>query len=134
MRLNEISTNYDNKTGVKYMVLDGNQWITYDDAESFVAKRDFLDTYCLGGVMIWAIDQDTDDFKALSGLLSDDYSAGGLKSGGLLSDEEKEELANQLAGLTGDNCYITLHCAGENTQRSSLNTCRTGFAAVRIFH
>jgi len=36
------------------MVYDANQWISYDDAESFAEKRNFMDTRCIGGVMIWA--------------------------------------------------------------------------------
>jgi chitinase len=33
-----------------------DQWIGYDDEETFSAKRDFADGLCFGGTMIWSID------------------------------------------------------------------------------
>jgi chitinase len=33
-----------------------NQWIGYDDEETFAAKRAFADSLCFGGTMIWSID------------------------------------------------------------------------------
>ncbi|KAH8801778.1 hypothetical protein F5884DRAFT_904594 [Xylogone sp. PMI_703] len=34
----------------------GNQWIAYDDADTFVLKKQFADGLCFGGTMIWSID------------------------------------------------------------------------------
>ena len=33
-----------------------DQWIGYDDDETFEAKRNFADGLCFGGTMIWSID------------------------------------------------------------------------------
>ncbi|KAM0418391.1 hypothetical protein ACHAPD_004750 [Fusarium lateritium] len=33
-----------------------DQWIGYDDEETFAAKRAFADSLCFGGTMIWSID------------------------------------------------------------------------------
>ena len=33
-----------------------DQWIGYDDDETFAAKRAFADGLCFGGTMIWSID------------------------------------------------------------------------------
>jgi chitinase len=33
-----------------------DQWIGYDDEETFAAKRNFADGLCFGGTMIWSID------------------------------------------------------------------------------
>lgn len=34
-----------------------NQWVSYDDADTFQQKRDFANKRCLGGLMVWAMDQ-----------------------------------------------------------------------------
>ncbi|EFR03335.1 chitinase A1 [Nannizzia gypsea CBS 118893] len=132
-RLNEKTIHYDEEAGVKYMVYDETQWVTYDDAESFGKKREILDNDCLGGVMIWAIDQDTNDFQALSGLLGDDFVSGSLLEGGSLSDDEKAGLASDLGGLTGDGCYVTFGCAGEDGH-GRLSKCNPGDIPVARVH
>jgi chitinase len=33
-----------------------DQWIGYDDEETFAAKTAFADSLCFGGTMIWGID------------------------------------------------------------------------------
>jgi len=34
----------------------GDQWIPYDDRNTFAAKAQYADQHCLGGMMIWSID------------------------------------------------------------------------------
>jgi chitinase len=34
-----------------------NQWVSYDDADTFKQKKDFANSRCLGGLMVWAMDQ-----------------------------------------------------------------------------
>lgn len=133
-RLNNKIIRYDEDSGVKYMVYDGNQWITYDDEESFDKKREMLDKECFGGVMIWAIDQDTPDFQALSGLLGDDFVSGGFLEGGELSDEEKEGLVDEMGGLTGDGCYVTTGCVGAKQYIETTSDCNAGDVTVAIVH
>lgn len=41
----------------------GDQWVSYDDVESVVAKATYTEEYGLAGVMFWSID--TDDFRAI---------------------------------------------------------------------
>jgi GH18 family chitinase len=54
---------------VKFNIFNGNQWVSYDDEESFSAKKEYLSSRCLSGAMIWAIDEDDSNYDALSGLL-----------------------------------------------------------------
>jgi GH18 family chitinase len=67
----DVSTYYDETSTVKYNVFEGSQWVSYDDEQSFHDKKKFISSRCLSGVMIWAIDQDTTDYAALSGLFGD---------------------------------------------------------------
>ncbi|KAF7585704.1 hypothetical protein BBP40_010254 [Aspergillus hancockii] len=128
--LNEKHESYDEDTGVKYMVYDETQWITYDDAESFAVKRKMLDDECFGGVMIWAIDQDTPDFQALSGLLGDQFMSDAHLEGGELSDEEKKDLGSEMGGLTGDACYVPTGCFGAEPTIEGYPDCRSGDVSI----
>ena len=33
----------------------GNQWVAYDDADTYLQKAEFARSECLGGVMVWAL-------------------------------------------------------------------------------
>lgn len=55
---------WDSEAMVPYMV-DGNQWIGYDNVESVKRKMAFVKEMNLGGAMVWSID--TDDFKGTCG-------------------------------------------------------------------
>lgn len=41
---------------VKDIVFDGNQWVGYDDSDTFAMKKAWADGLCLGGTVIWSID------------------------------------------------------------------------------
>ncbi|KAJ5448282.1 hypothetical protein N7445_003103 [Penicillium cf. griseofulvum] len=60
---------HDKEVAVKYIVFDDDQWVCFDNNETFKQKVDWADSVGLGGVMIWSIDQDDNDFSALASLL-----------------------------------------------------------------
>jgi GH18 family chitinase len=37
----------------------GDQWVAYDDGDTFQQKLDFARGECLGGVMVWALSEDS---------------------------------------------------------------------------
>jgi GH18 family chitinase len=39
-----------------------NQWVSYDDSESFAVKMNYANDHCIGGTMIWSMDQDDDKY------------------------------------------------------------------------
>jgi hypothetical protein len=43
---------WDEVAAVNYMVYDDDQWISYDDNNTFQQKVKFANEHCLGGVMI----------------------------------------------------------------------------------
>ena len=57
----KIKPYHDKEAAVKYITWDNDQWVSYDDEETFKAKINFANKLGLGGLLIWAIDQDTDD-------------------------------------------------------------------------
>ncbi|KAG7121344.1 hypothetical protein HYQ44_004224 [Verticillium longisporum] len=60
---------HDKKAGVKYITWNTDQWVSYDDKETFKQKKDLAKKLGLGGFLIWAIDQDDDQLPALSAVL-----------------------------------------------------------------
>ncbi|KAI0467970.1 glycosyl hydrolases family 18-domain-containing protein [Xylaria cf. heliscus] len=54
---NNLNPVWDKEAGVKWITWDTNQWISYDDQDTFQQKKDFASNRCLGGLMIWAMDQ-----------------------------------------------------------------------------
>ncbi|KAH2731791.1 hypothetical protein KXW10_003000, partial [Aspergillus fumigatus] len=49
-----LESKLDEDAAVKILTYDTNQWLTYDDGETFKLKTDFARSQCLGGVMVWA--------------------------------------------------------------------------------
>merc|ERR1712046_239033 len=54
-----LATRYwDDERKVPYIVTNTNDWIGYDDAESFTYKLDYLKSKGVRGTLVWAIDLD----------------------------------------------------------------------------
>ncbi|KAL2869898.1 glycosyl hydrolases family 18-domain-containing protein [Aspergillus lucknowensis] len=65
----DITPVYDKENAIKYLIWDENQWISYDDQQTFQQKIKFANEKGLGGLLIWAIDQDDRNRDALRGVL-----------------------------------------------------------------
>ncbi|RMZ84791.1 hypothetical protein DV737_g979, partial [Chaetothyriales sp. CBS 132003] len=95
---NKLSPYWDHKAAVKWITWGKNQWISYDDDDTFAQKREFANNRCLGGTMVWAIDQKDQ---------SSDTNVNGVSSN---NQQNAQGMANDLrAGVT---CYAT-DCGGE---------------------
>ncbi|KAF8816939.1 hypothetical protein BYT27DRAFT_6953579 [Phlegmacium glaucopus] len=62
---------FDEAAAIKYITWNNNQWVSYDDAQTLQMKMDYANSICLGGTMIWSVDQDDSSYSALSGLYPD---------------------------------------------------------------
>ncbi|CAG8971988.1 hypothetical protein HYALB_00003326 [Hymenoscyphus albidus] len=111
IKSNNIKPYHDKEAGVKYITWKGDQWVSFDDEETFKAKIDFANKLGLGGLLIWAVDQDTDDLEALRGVLAPKS----VKAFAAMADEKAfwEEAAVP-------DCYVT-DCGG---------SCKTGFFKI----
>ncbi|CAG8236650.1 unnamed protein product [Penicillium salamii] len=58
----------DEAAAVKIVTWDTDQWVSYDDAETMKTKINFANQHCLGGTMIWAIDQDDQNGTSINNL------------------------------------------------------------------
>jgi GH18 family chitinase len=43
---------FNKEAAVKILKFNKNQWLTYDNAETFKLKAQFASSQCLGGVMV----------------------------------------------------------------------------------
>lgn len=132
----DVQTYYDPVSTIKYSVYNGNQWISYDDAQSWQDKMRYLTGKCITSVMIWALDQDDGMHRALGVLLGEDALSGSLMEGGDLSTSQKKELTSQLAAYTGQNCYVTQFCTdGSSSHKNDPDyVCPNGFSSVATAH
>jgi GH18 family chitinase len=48
----KLKPTWDKTAGVKWINWDGNQWVSYDDDDTFKQKRDFANSRCLAGIMV----------------------------------------------------------------------------------
>ncbi|KAK4164086.1 glycosyl hydrolases family 18-domain-containing protein [Cladorrhinum sp. PSN259] len=95
---------WDKKAAVKYLVFDKNQWISYDDADTFGQKIEWANSVGFGGALIWAADTDDDKFSAMSGLLGKkvshvDTSTPALEANGI-------NIAQTHNALAGKDCTL----------------------------
>lgn len=127
----DVDTRYEPDSTVKYNVFGGSQWVSYDDAQSFNDKKKRLSERCLSGLMIWAIDQDTGDWKAMNELFGD-YSS--LELDGLNHDSA-EKLSDMFGQYTGQNCFVTPRCTKDGDgEKGADQVCPSGFQSVATAH
>jgi hypothetical protein len=117
-------TFFDKNAAVNYAVFDTDQWVSYDTKQTFKTKVDYANEICLGGIMIWSVDQDTFDWEAMTALLDKDVSSDSLLS----SDSDPKELANMYSAYTGTSCYISECVSGNNGQ------CKSGYSVLDYVH
>ncbi|KAF2732643.1 hypothetical protein EJ04DRAFT_304974 [Polyplosphaeria fusca] len=116
---------FDQKAGVKYVVWDNDQWVSYDDADTFKIKMDWANKLGLGGVMVWALDLDNADSQA----------AQYLNSGGDMTNSNgftrEKMVADTKQAYTGKLAYWT-PCMSEKQRRDT--GCPPGYHELLIGH
>lgn len=99
---NGLTPVFDKEAAVKWITWNNDQWVSYDDGETTSLKLQAANELCLGGKMIWALDQDDVDSTSNHNLL-------GLE--GLDPELVRELAAAQLQAevdaTTRQSCYWT---------------------------
>ncbi|KFY85211.1 hypothetical protein V498_07750 [Pseudogymnoascus sp. VKM F-4517 (FW-2822)] len=109
---------YDATAGVRWLTFNTNQWVSYDDGVTMQQKLAFANSLCLGGTMIWSIDQDNTAGDSMNDLMGIG-TANGVSEAAAASF--KEQMANAtLQNAIASSCYWSL-CGG---------TCTTGYFDV----
>ena len=95
---NGLSPYYDKENAVKYITWNSDQWVSYDDQDTFQQKIKFSNDLGLGGILIWSLDQDTAQLNALQGVIYP-KTLGSLGS--------QAEAVNNWEGASGGDCRVT---------------------------
>lgn len=105
----------DRTAAVKYLTFDNNQWISYDDADTFKLKLAWANQVGFGGSMIWAVDTDDDKFSAMSGLMGYQVSHVETTKAVALA-QTSENVASSLQGENGQACAVAKDEACKKTR------------------
>ncbi|KAJ7209087.1 putative class V chitinase [Mycena rebaudengoi] len=93
----------DKNAAVKIVTYGGNNWVSYDDSDTFKLKIDYANNHCLGGTMIWAASLD-DKTGAAAGTLGSVTGRSALSLKAVASTEDPiTSCVFSDCGL-GDNC------------------------------
>ncbi|KAF3055152.1 Killer toxin subunits alpha/beta [Daldinia childiae] len=96
----DITPVYDKEAAVKYLAWNTNQWISYDDEETFKDKIEWADSIGFGGSLIWASDLDDYELTAHKAL------TGKKDIGTALSlAQTQKPFAAEIDASFGSNCY-----------------------------
>ncbi|KAH8706988.1 hypothetical protein GQ44DRAFT_831181 [Phaeosphaeriaceae sp. PMI808] len=95
---------WDKEAAVKYLVFDNNQWVPYDDKDTFGQKIDWANSVGFGGALIWASDTDDDKFSAMSGFLGKEVAHIDVKSTAL--EVNAVTIARTQNALSGKGCSL----------------------------
>jgi len=99
-----LKPTWDKDAAVKYIVFDKNQWVSYDDKETFKQKIDWANSVGFGGALIWASDTDDDKFSAMSGFLGKEVAHIEKKS--LALEDNGVTIARTQNALSGKDCSL----------------------------
>ncbi|OGM49597.1 hypothetical protein ABOM_001631, partial [Aspergillus bombycis] len=92
----------DREAGVKWITFDYDQWVSYDDGETMQIKMDVANQLCLGGTLIWSLDQDS-----LTHTSSNDLAGLGLANG---VSAEEAALAKEILKQAGRTVIVRNTC------------------------
>ncbi|KDR82337.1 hypothetical protein GALMADRAFT_237588 [Galerina marginata CBS 339.88] len=116
----------DTTAAVKMVTYNTNQWVSYDDADTFKMKIDYANSHCLGGTMVWASSTDDAQGSAASAL----SRATGRQAISLLSTSQSDPITSCQLGECGQSCPAGLSPAqrsdGKNRGNTGTNTGCTG--------
>lgn len=89
---NDLSPVLDEDAAVKYITWDSDQWVSYDDADTFELKLAYANKKCLGGTMAWALDLDTTGTSGSNSAI-DALQVGSSVASGLSLQDTKNTLS-----------------------------------------
>ncbi|KAJ7641876.1 bacteriodes thetaiotaomicron symbiotic chitinase [Roridomyces roridus] len=102
--ISSVGTNqlvFDEDAAVKYLVYNEFiNWVSYDDQQTLGMKLQYTNSICLGGTMIWSVDQDDTAYTALSALYGD------------VTDSNSTDQITEVIGLLEKNPFTLETCTG----------------------
>ncbi|MCJ1270850.1 hypothetical protein MMC22_010747 [Lobaria immixta] len=120
----------DSKAAVKQVVWDTNQWVSYDDGDTFKMKIDFANKLGLGGLMVWAISTDDTEWTATRALTGHT----GFGSSKSFSGGQSVLQADPISSCTWGECGTTLKCPSATINLQGLREFTVGASRGKNEH
>ncbi|KAK4186062.1 hypothetical protein QBC35DRAFT_453660 [Podospora australis] len=123
-RQSGVQVKWDKTAAVKYISYQGNQWISFDDADTFKQKVDWANSIGFSGSLIWASDLDDNLVNAHSGLVGRSAAS---KPNNAVRAATKSALINKASankGLAQACKKLFGTCVNVKSQRTLDATCR----------
>lgn len=109
----------DTTAAVKMVTFDTDQWVSYDDADTFKLKIDYANNHCLGGTMVWASSTDDTQGSAAAAL---SLSTGRKVLSLLATSSSQDTLSSCQLGECGQSCPAGLSPAQRSDGKNKGNT------------
>lgn len=119
---NDLTPVFYKDAAVKAITWDNDQWVSFDDQETFKIKSDFAKSQCLGGVLVWSVDYDDSNntlSRGLAAALGNEINID-TSTGLALTESETSDTTTTSKG--GQDAYCRFTNCGE--------TCPAGFTTV----
>jgi LysM repeat protein len=115
-----LTPGFDETAAIKYVAYNKTQWVSYDDDETIRLKQAFASKRCLGGTMVWAMDQA--DQKSACGLPE------AVRPEGTNSSAPPAGYGN---GTTASNCTL-MQASGNTTCASIIASPGSNFTSAQL--
>ncbi|KAL4943096.1 hypothetical protein BDV06DRAFT_211304 [Aspergillus oleicola] len=126
-----ITPVHDKDDAVKYFIFDDDQWISYDDETTFKQKIDWANSVGLGGVMIWASDQDTDKYDAHAALVQREITTNPTLQSMDKALSNPKAVIDDIAAFDGQKCFkYDGDCVDLDDNSALADVCGSGFTVV----
>ena len=121
---------WDKTAAIKYLVFDKNQWVSYDDKDTFGQKIAWANDVGFGGALIWAADTDDDRFTAMSSFLDKQVNHIAVRSTAL--EANSDTIAQTHNALSGKSCslYKDGGCRSQKDFDNHVVRCPNGNPAI----
>jgi hypothetical protein len=107
-----LTPGFDETAAIRYVAYNKTQWVGYDDDETIRLKQAFASKRCLGGTMVWAMDQA--DQKSACGLPE------AVRPEGTISSAPPTGYGN---GTAATDCASIIASEGSNFTSAQLKAC-----------
>jgi chitinase len=97
----DLTVVHDKKAAVKYLNCDNDQWILFDDADTFEQKKEWANSVGFSGSLIWASDLDDYEYTAHQALTGNKSIGSQI---GLKDDNDQNKYAQTANAFLGQGC------------------------------
>ncbi|KAL2280935.1 hypothetical protein FJTKL_12240 [Diaporthe vaccinii] len=118
---NDLTPTLYEDAAIKTITWGDDQWVSFDDQETFKIKADFAKSQCLGGVLVWSVDYDDGNSTYSEGLAA--------ALGNELNVDTDTGLTLSMAATSSKD--TTLETQNQYCRWSNCGeTCGTGFTSI----